>query len=128
MRGRRLNDTPIGEAPRGPKGGKQRQTPGAYWKVLRRDGTDQPLNMHNPKDRRWWSGSPEQYAQNLTGTVWGVITPIGGFGMLSIHTVREHEDGTISVRPGDGSSNSVLISGPEGTWHGYIEHGEWRSV
>jgi hypothetical protein len=40
--------------------------------------------------------------------------------------VREEDDGTISVRPGDGSSNSILLSGAFGkTWHGYIEHGEW---
>jgi hypothetical protein len=48
--------------------------------------------------------------------------------MLSIHTVREEDDGTISVRPGDGSSNSILIKyRAEPTWwHGYIEHGVWN--
>lgn len=50
-------------------------------------------------------------------------------GNLELHTVREHEDGTISVRPGDGSSNSILISGSRGRkWHGYIEHGIWRTA
>jgi hypothetical protein len=40
--------------------------------------------------------------------------------------VREHEDGTISVRPGDGSSNSILITGHDGEqYHGYIECGVW---
>lgn len=65
---------------------------------------------------------------NLTKTVWGYTSPDGnGLGTLAIHTVREEEDGTISVRPGDGSSNSILHKGG-GTgkvWHGYIEHGVW---
>jgi hypothetical protein len=37
--------------------------------------------------------------------------------------VREHEDGTISVLPGDGSSNSILVSRRDKSWHGYIRHG-----
>ncbi len=45
---------------------------------------------------------------------------------LRNHTVREHEDGTISVRPGDGSSNSILVIGHDSEqWHGYIEHGRF---
>lgn len=45
--------------------------------------------------------------------------------MLPVHTVREHEDGTISVRPGDGSSNSILVKQGDGQqWRGYIDHGE----
>lgn len=69
------------------------------------------------------------FKENLTGMVWHVVVPIGdedGFaiGNLANHTVREHEDGTISVRPGDGSSNSILVTGSKGrTWHGYIDHG-----
>lgn len=107
--------------------------PGDYWKVLTRDGS-RPLDVHRSEDRYW--GSSErmltQYSQNLTGGVWGVITPQGNYGMLSIHTVREEEDGTISIRAGDGSSNSVKIGSPTSDglpeWHGYIEHGEWSEV
>ena len=48
---------------------------------------------------------------------------------LTMHTVREHEDGTISVRRGDGSSNSILVSRrPEEKWHGYIEHGVFEQI
>lgn len=92
--------------------------PGDYWRVLGADG--RPKTVTSPG--------------NLTGGVWHVVPPIGGpddwmLGRLELHTVREHEDGTISVRPGDGSSNSILVSDGRGrSWHGYIEHGEWRSA
>jgi hypothetical protein len=89
---------------------------GDYWKLLDADGT--PLKSDAPS--------------NLTGTCWMAVAPIGdgdGFaiGTLRLHTVREEDDGTISVRPGDGSSNSILMSrGASGaSWHGYIEHGVW---
>lgn len=50
-------------------------------------------------------------------------------GRLEHHTVREEDDGTISVRPNDGSSNSIQITGGQGReWHGYIEHGVWQAV
>jgi hypothetical protein len=123
MKGRRLPDRPIGGGP------PEDAQPGDYWKVLTHDGS-RPLDVHNPEDRYWGTG-PEalkHYAENLTGGVWGVIDPSGRYGMLSIHTVREEEDGTISVRPGDGSSNSIFIRGGSETtpeYHGYIEHGEW---
>lgn len=90
--------------------------PGDYWKILNSDGTPKVVDNES----------------NLERTCWYVIAPRGdgeGFaiGRLEYHTVREHEDGTISVRPGDGSSNSILISGAHGySWHGYIEHGVWR--
>jgi hypothetical protein len=91
---------------------------GDYWRVLNRTG--EPARSNEPS--------------NLTGGVWMVAAPIGdddgfGLGTLTKHTVREHDDGTISVRAGDGSSNSILVSGSHGrSWHGYIEHGEWRPV
>lgn len=93
--------------------------PGDYWKILD-TGTGEPRKSDRPG--------------NLTGTCWYVVAPIGNkrgyaIGRLEAHTVREHEDGTISVRPDDGSSNSILITGAHGhTWHGYIEHGEWYEV
>lgn len=91
---------------------------GDYWKIL--DKAGKPKQSDEPS--------------NLTGTCWYVAAPIGderGFaiGNLTKHTVREHEDGTISVRPGDGSSNSILITGSRGrSWHGYIEHGVWSEA
>lgn len=93
--------------------------PGDYWKILDRK-SGEPLRIDSPT--------------NLTGTSWFVVAPIGdegGFaiGRLENHTVREHDDETISVRPHDGSSNSIEIAGAHGfKWHGYIEHGIWTSV
>lgn len=66
------------------------------------------------------------HPENLTKTVWGFVSPIGGKGYLENHTVREHEDGTISVIPGDGSSNSILFhTSKDRSWHGFIDHGRW---
>lgn len=90
---------------------------GDYWKLLDFE-TGEPLRSSAPS--------------NLTGGVWVVVAPLddGGYaiGNLRKHTVREHDDGTISVRPGDGSSNSILITRRNGqSFHGYIEHGIWSS-
>lgn len=100
--------------------------PGDYWRCLTTDG-DRYLDVQQfPEDRAYWGNDP-RHDQNLTGGVWHVVTPLGQHALLSIHTVREEDDGTISIRPGDGSSNSVLVSDPNrGEWHGYIEHGEWN--
>lgn len=108
MKGQRREDVRHGELP-------EDVQPGDYWRYLSGDG--EPLRSTDPG--------------NLTGGVWGVAAPNGaGIGNLVRHTVREHEDGTISVRPGDGSSNSIFIAGgPDGKqYHGYIERGEWRAV
>lgn len=47
-------------------------------------------------------------------------------GSLKNHKIEEHEDGTITATP------SLLIettwAGEEISWHGYLEHGEWREV
>jgi hypothetical protein len=40
-----------------------------------------------------------------------------------LHTIVEHEDGTITVSP------SILVTGSHGKqWHGYLERGVWREV
>ncbi len=55
--------------------------------------------------------------------VWYVKTPNGHLGNVSNHEVTEHEDGTITVSP------SILVSDHTGElWHGFLEHGIWRSV
>lgn len=96
--------------------------PGDYWKILD-TGTGEPRKP-----------DPAQ-PSNLTGTCWYVVAPLDdgdgtgyGIGRLEAHTVREEDDGSISVRPGDGSSNSILITGAGGRqWHGYIERGVWSA-
>lgn len=90
--------------------------PGDYWKYVTADGT--PIKSADP--------------ENLTHTIWGYSPPeIGGVAHLTKHTVREHEDGHISVRPNDGSSNSILVKGGPNmsrSWHGFIYHGIWTRV
>lgn len=110
--GRRLSDTRFGEVPEDAR-------PGDYWRCLRNDS--KPMEC-----------SADQRARgNLTGGVWGVIAPGDNdtlLGFLLLHTVREHEDGTATIAPGDGSSNSVLISTGKSSWHGYLDRGVWREV
>lgn len=74
------------------------------------------------------TGFPESFAayeSNLTGTVWVIQTPNGLHGLLAAHTVREEDDGSITVAPGDGSSNSILVTNRVESWHGYITRGLW---
>ena len=111
MKGRRLPDTHRGDLPDGIQAGD-------YWKVLQRD-SDEPVTSDAPG--------------NLTHAVWYVAAPMpsGSFGLacLTRHTIREEADGTISVRHGDGSSNSILVKGANGQeFHGYIEHGVWSDA
>lgn len=131
MKGRRLEDAPIGSFPL-PYDELQ---PGDYWFVtVREDHPEYPRRLNvkdSADDRGWWGNYDDpRYAGNLTGLVLSVIDPLGHFGTLSIHTVREEADGTVSVRAGDGSSNSIKITrrDDEPHWHGYIEHGEWNSA
>ncbi len=105
IQGRRLPDVPYGDLPEDPQ-------PGDYWRYLKREGGE-PLHVEEEG--------------NLTGSVWGFCSPVGGIGTLLKHTVRENEDGTATVAPGDGSSNSILFGGGRGdTWHGYLDHGVWK--
>ena len=104
MRGRRLPDWEFTGASNMPK-----MEPGDYMKVLNHIGKPGPTN--------------------LTGEFWYVMTPNGILGNLGNHTVREEDDGSITVAPGDGSSNSILVGRGEGkTWHGYITRGLWWSL
>jgi hypothetical protein len=65
------------------------------------------------------------FAEAFRVAWWQVRCPNGHSGCLSpdVHTVTEHEDGTITVSP------SIVISGANGEqlWHGYLERGVWRS-
>jgi hypothetical protein len=69
----------------------------------------------------------EAEPSNLEHTAWGYYLEGFGVGFLAKHTVREHEDGTISVLPNDGSSNSILCRkrADEEFFHGYIRRGVW---
>lgn len=107
--GRRRADVPLGDLPPDVQ-------PADYWRYLVSDGS-RPMHVEE--------------RGNLTGGVWGFYAPNGcGIGTLLKHTVRELADGTATVAPGDGSSNSILISGGGSgrSWHGYLERGVWREV
>lgn len=115
MIGRRRDDTVDGTLP-------EEIIVGDYWKIL------------DPE-----TGEPKQvdHQGKLTKDCWHVVVPLNdgvdetGFGIarLVYHTVREHEDGSISVLPNDGSSNSILVTGARlKQWHGYIYNGEFRSA
>jgi hypothetical protein len=77
---------------------------------------------------------PGAYSK-VFGGEWVVSTPDGCIFHLASerrpdrngkhHEVEEHEDGSISVLPRPGNSNSILS--PKG-WHGYLERGVWRAV
>lgn len=67
--------------------------------------------------------NPGDYWKSDNGKYWFCCTPDGRVGNLARHDVTEHDDGTITVSP------SILVSGggSDGNWHGYLEHGVWRS-
>ena len=95
--GRRRPDTPEGDLPDGIK-------PGDYWKILGADGS--------PKR--------STYASNLTGECWHLAVPLGrgdeaySLANLTMHTVRENADGTISVlTPG---AYSLRITDKDGSF------------
>jgi hypothetical protein len=67
-----------------------------------------------------WELEAGDYALNSQGEVW-VRLPNGvGPSLLTGWTVTEHDDGTITVQPS-------ILDGDSG-WHGYLEHGVWRTV
>ena len=61
----------------------------------------------------------ERY-RNTPACWWHICAPDGSACSLNpkIHTVTEHEDGTITVRP------SIVTS----TWHGWLTKGVFESV
>lgn len=69
------------------------------------------------------------YGRNAHGA-WEACTPNGRRGVLDVHTVEEHDDGTITVDP---SIRVDPILTPDDTvfragWHGFLEKGVWREV
>lgn len=53
---------------------------------------------------------------------WYACAPDGKMANLSLHSVIEHDDGTITVSP------SILITAHDGQWHGFLERGIWREA
>jgi hypothetical protein len=66
-----------------------------------------------------------EYCKSAEPLHWSMRLPNGMIGDIKegIHTVTVHEDNTITVSP------SILMSAgdPKYNWHGYLEHGVFRS-
>jgi hypothetical protein len=65
--------------------------------------------------------------------VWMGRTPNGLLGDFSEHDVVEHDDGMITVTPSVVSDFIIVDDDaderlPGAVWHGYLEHGIWRSA
>lgn len=61
-----------------------------------------------------------EYGKGLDGG-WHCVPPgTNLLGNLGAHTIEEHGDGTITVTP------SILITGHDATYHGFLTKGEWR--
>lgn len=90
--------------------------PGDYWLVTNDEG--ELLQVNSPG--------------NLTKLRMNFIPPQdepgSGYATLGKHTIRVEADGTCSVRPNDGSSNSIACTTQFGYWHGYLYHGYWTPV
>lgn len=83
------------------------------------------IRLYTMKDD--WSDLVDGAYYKLPSGDWAIRPPGAPYGTLSptIHTITEHEDGTITVAP------SILIRArPDGSmgWHGYLEHGQWRTA
>lgn len=71
---------------------------------------------------------PGEYGKHWRTGKWCCRAPqangfYAGIGSLSLHTVTEHEDGTITV------SLSILITGHHGKqWHGWLTRGVWSEA
>lgn len=54
---------------------------------------------------------------------WWFRDPLGAMGRITKHSVEEHEDGTITVRP------SILCDRPgQSSYHGWLTRGVWTSA
>lgn len=64
---------------------------------------------------------PGDFAGPLRDSTYVVCDPNGESYSLRKHTVEDHPDGTITVRPS-------IVSPFERGYHGWLEHGVWRPV
>lgn len=87
----------------------------------RRITSEEAADLRNVKPGDYWSDP---------SGVWYAACPmpldedglVTALALLAGHRVTEHEDGTITVSP------SILCRGGGQEYHGWLEHGEWRSA
>lgn len=81
------------------------------------NGTRLPDGPHSffdsPKGAYWKDGDD-----------WFCVTPSGHYGILTAHTITEHEDGTITVHPSIG----ISYPGEEFLYHGWLKNGIWEDA
>jgi hypothetical protein len=86
-----------------------------------------------PDGAKWHGNDPDSAQPGDYGRVnhdgewvWRCRTPNGLGGLLSQHSVTEHDDGTITVEP------SILVDWPrEGAprrYHGFLRGGVWETL
>jgi hypothetical protein len=104
---------------------------------------DAVMGVPGPGWEAWGDGregssraAPGSYMKVSTGrrVLWYIVDPDGEIGSLGYrHTVTEHDDGSITVSPSiladpgrhaEGIGDIIKADG----WHGFLEHGVWRSV
>ena len=95
--------------------------------------------IENPENITSSPVEPGDYWKDKDGH-WQVAAPVprddDGFLLtadVSTWSVTEHEDGTITVNPSifwgrGGYPNSPPEWAAKHTWHGWLEHGEWREA
>lgn len=69
---------------------------------------------------------------------WWIVDPFRHVGRLTTHRVEEHDDGSITVTPSildvadteafkAAGGAAIIDPNPDQGWHGWLEHGVWRS-
>jgi len=75
--------------------------------------------------------SPGEYRKGLNPNEWWIYPPPSEkyptphIGRIAIHTVEEHEDGTITVSP---SIRELGYQDMPDAWHGFLKHGVWSEA
>jgi hypothetical protein len=68
----------------------------------------------HPTEKGFFGLAEGDYLKDLDGLWW--LRPPGGQTGVSLHTITEHEDGTISAK------EMIRVPG----FRGYLERGTWR--
>lgn len=126
MTATRLPDTPIGRYPVP----RSELRPGSFWKLTRpldEPGGGLPLNIwRRPTDRKWFGGASAHpttalFKNNHSGWVWGVVDPLGWYGILADHDIIDHADSTITCR----TQIAIVRTVDQPRWVGTVSRGQW---
>lgn len=99
-----------------------RRIPDDQWFFWQAEGKIQPGDYGKVSDDPPTSSRWTWFVKAPDGVVFQLASPQRPDAAGRHHEVEEHEDGTITVEPRPGNSNSILS--PCG-WHGYIHRGVW---